>query len=176
MKTNIAPPSALLIYGQNPHNFSKREINLLVNFANHATMAIENAELYRRSDENLERQTRRLVSLIHSLDNGLILEDLSGKIIHINRSACELVGITENDVINTPITRYFEELLKKRNSNDITLDHIRKSLLSSNTDQIIEIDIHTQGRKRIIRINGFNVSNSSNRIIGQGQILRDITQ
>jgi hypothetical protein len=64
LNTQHAPPSALLIFRPDPHEFTDQEITLLSNFANQAAMAIENAALYARSDTRLQAQTRRLEALI----------------------------------------------------------------------------------------------------------------
>ncbi|MGW8249693.1 MAG: cache domain-containing protein, partial [Anaerolineales bacterium] len=73
LKTQHAPPSALLVYRPDAHKYTPQEISLLTNFANHAAMAIENAALYARSDMRLREQTRTLEALIQSLQDGLIL-------------------------------------------------------------------------------------------------------
>ena len=69
-------------------NFVDRQ--LLASFANHVTMAIENATLYTRSDMRLQQQTRRIEALVHSLSDGLILSNLSGKVIYTNPRIEEL--------------------------------------------------------------------------------------
>ena len=66
-----------------PHEFTVNEIQLLSSFANQATMAIENAILFERSDARLQEQTRRLEALVQSMDDGLILNDLNLSLIHI---------------------------------------------------------------------------------------------
>ena len=60
LNTQHAPPTTLLVFHPHPHTFSHNEIQLLSNLANQATMAIENAVLYERSDMRLKEQTRRL--------------------------------------------------------------------------------------------------------------------
>ncbi len=77
LHTQHAPPAALIVFRPDPHVFTHNETQLLVNFANHVTMAIENATLYTRSDMRLQQQTRRIEALVHSLSDGLILSNLS---------------------------------------------------------------------------------------------------
>ena len=79
-------PAALLVYRSEPYTFSEREIRLLTSFANHATMAIENAALFARSDMHLQEQTRRLEALIQSMHDGVVLENSQGQIVYANRS------------------------------------------------------------------------------------------
>src|SRR5690606_20577860 len=79
LKTQHAPPAALIVYRPDPHVLTQRELGLLTSFANHAAMAIENALLYARSDMRLKEQTRRLEALIQPMQEGLGLKELQGR-------------------------------------------------------------------------------------------------
>ncbi len=102
LKTIHAPPSALNVYSPEPQVFNERELNLLTTLANQAAMAIENAELYARSDTRLQEQTRRIEALIQSLEVGLILEDLEGRVLYTNRVVSELSGIAVDEIHRLP--------------------------------------------------------------------------
>ncbi|HEX6302901.1 MAG TPA: cache domain-containing protein, partial [Anaerolineales bacterium] len=110
LNTQHAPPSALLAYRAEPHLFSEREINLLTNFANHAAMAIENAALYARSDMRLQEQTRRLEALIQSLQDGLILENLEGRVLYANRRISELLDLAPEEISGAAVEQLIERL------------------------------------------------------------------
>jgi PAS domain-containing protein len=103
----------LLVYPPDAHVFTAQEIELLTNFANHAAMAIENATLYARSDGRLHEQTRRLEALIQSLQDGLILEDLDGRVLYANRRIGELVYLPCEEIGGAPVTQIIERLLAR---------------------------------------------------------------
>ncbi len=111
LRTQHAPLSALLVYRREPHRFNAQEINLLASFANHAAMAIENAALYAHSDMRLQEQTRRLEALIQSLHDGLVLENLQGRLIYTNRRIEEIAGIRLDESREYSIAHLTERLL-----------------------------------------------------------------
>ena len=76
-------------------------------------MAIENATLFARSDAQLQEQTRRLEALIHSLEDGLLLEDLQGKVLYANRRINELTGLPDHEILGSPVQQLLERILSQ---------------------------------------------------------------
>ncbi len=180
LNTQHAPPSALLVYRRDPHSFSEREIDLLTSFANHAAMAIENATLYARSDTRLQEQTRRLEALIQSLLDGLILEDLQGRVLYANRRLGELVDLSPEEISGNPVSRFFERLLAYSAGADPRQKEKNRELVESalkaSGKRSIEIQIGAPRQTRYLRLQFFDVTDPQGMTIGRGQILRDITQ
>jgi PAS domain S-box-containing protein len=174
LNTHHTPPSALLILRQDPHIFSEQEITLLSNFANHAAMAIENAALYARSDTRLQIQTRRLESLIQSLNDGLILGNLEGRILYANRSICELANLHHEDVIGSTIADFVESLLAFSDDYYKAKESINCAI-DKTGENVAEFSLKHNGEERHIRLRVFNVTDSRNFPIGYGQIFQDIT-
>ena len=174
LKTLYAPPSALLIFRTEPHTFSEREISLLTSFANHAAMAIENAALYARSDMQLQEQTRRLEALIQSLKDGLILENLDGKIVYANRQISILVNRPVEEIVGATVDDVIDLLLA-----DIEVaDQVKRSLHSNENASDLttsEFEIDHRGRKLDLRIQVFRVTDSQGLLIGRGRIFYDVT-
>jgi PAS domain S-box-containing protein len=174
LQTLYAPPSALLIFRPEPHVFSDREISLLINFANHAAMAIENATLYARSDMRLQEQTRRLEALIQSLKDGLILEDLEGKIVYANRRLSQLTRLSGEAIVGAPVDEVVDALLKDTDD----ADEIKKSLRivpATSEPHIAEFEMYHRGRKLNLRIQVFRVTDAFGVLMGRGLIFYDVT-
>ena len=174
LNTQHAPPSALLVFRSEPHEFSEREVTLLSNFANHAAMAIENAVLYARSDTRLQEQTRRLEALIQSMNDGLILGNLDGQIIYANRIISEWTGLHPEDVIGKPLDFFIEKILE----NALDPDKAQKAIHSavkSQGEQHAEISLNYQNKEYQLRFRVFSVTDSNGIPIGYGQIIQDIT-
>jgi len=180
LNTQHAPPSALLVYRPDPHIFTQREINLLTSFANHAAMAIENATLYERSDMRLREQTRRLEALIQSLQDGLILEDLQGRVLYANRRIGELVDLHPDELSGAPVHRLIERLLSQMASTDLEeRERTREAVIAAMRGEgprRVEIAIQSPRQTRYLRMQVFDVTDSDGTPIGRGQIMRDITQ
>jgi PAS domain S-box-containing protein len=174
LRTLYAPPSALLIFRSEPHIFSEREVSLLTNFGNHAAMAIENATLYARSDMRLQEQTRRLEALIQSLKDGLILENLDGKVVYANRRVSKLINLPEEEIVGSSADEILDRLLV-----DVQDARQIKEELRSLPDQlepsITEFEMQHRGRKINLRIQGFRVTDMYGVIIGRGRIFYDVT-
>lgn len=175
LNTSYAPPSALVIYNPEPKEFSEREMDLLTSFANHATMAIENAELYSRSDARLQEQTRRLEALIQSMEDGLLLEDLGGRIIYINRTICDLAGLSADEIRDRSLKELFNIIFSSALHDEETQQAL-KAFLNDPAPQDISIAMKNGSGKRYFRVKGFTVTDSSSVLIGRGQILQDITK
>lgn len=180
LNTKHAPPSVLLVYRPDPHIFSQREINLLENFANHAAMAIENAELYARSDMRLREQTRRLEALVQSLQDGLILEDLKGRVLYVNRRISELVDLPIQDITDAPVERLIERLLSHCvDDSPESLQrsrHYVQAALEGRGKREVELEVIINHQLRYLRLLAFDVTDAHGAPLGRGQILGDITQ
>ncbi len=178
--TQHAPPSALLVYRPDPHYYSDQEIELTCSFANQAAMAIENAALYSMSDAQLRGQTRRLEALIQSLEEGLILEDLDGRIIYANRSISELIDTPIQDIVNTPFNQFIERLVSLSvEPNSEKKDQIRTHIihaLNGKGSREVEFTISLPAQTRYLQMRVFDVTDMHGNLIGHGQLLNDYTQ
>jgi PAS domain S-box-containing protein len=178
LNTKVAPPSVLLVYRPDVHTFSQREISLLSNFANHAAMAIENATLYARSDLQLREQTRRLEALIQSLQDGLVLEDLDGRVLYANRRISELAGLSPQDLVHLPVDKLFERILT-RSINPTERASARSAIqaaINTKSTRPVEFALETNRLTHHYQMQVFSVTDLNGMPIGQGQIISDITR
>ncbi len=174
LNTHYAPPSALLIFMPNPHTFTRREIALLSNFANHAAMAIENAVLYTRSDTRLQEQTRRLEALVQSMHDGLLLENLEGQVVYANRRISELTDLPLSRIIGSQANDLFELILENAVEPESIRDAIQTAI-DSHGQHSAEISLSTREGMLYLRLQVFDVTDTRGMPIGRGQIFHDIT-
>ena len=174
LHTQHAPPAALIVFRPNPYIFPHNEIQLLVNFANHVTMAIENATLYTRSDTRLQQQTRRIEALVHSLSDGLILSNLSGKVIYTNPRIEELANLSLDDMQNATVDSLINGILSRSNDSKTIRQRIDNAMLGAH-EKGVEIPLITEDRRIDLRLQIFDVTDRTGKPIGRGLILRDIT-
>jgi PAS domain S-box-containing protein len=154
--------------------FSAQEFSLLTNFANHAAMAIENATLYSRSDMRLQEQTRRLESIIQSLRDGLILENLDGKIVYANRRVSQLTNISIDELVGEKVEIILDNLLQDVD-NVAEVRECLQSESSSPKHDFAEFVIHHRGRQIDLRVQVFRVTDSHGVLLGRGLIFYDVT-
>ena len=175
LQTLHAPPSALVVYRPDPHIFTESEINLLTNFANHAAMAIENAALYARSDMRLQEQTRRLEALIQSLQDGLILEDLQGRVVYANRRISEIVSLSREDTAEASVDKLIERIISLTEDPQKTRTDLQAVLLKRG-QRSIGIKIQGERSPQYLNLKIFDVTDSQGMLLGRGHILQDITR
>jgi PAS domain S-box-containing protein len=164
----------LLVFHPNAHLFTETEQQLLVSFANHATMAIENAARYSRSDKRLKEQTRRLEALIQSLHEGLILGDLSGNVVYTNRRVSELAELSPADISGASVSNVLSRIISHAHEPEKVRQDLEKAL-EKRLDSSLDIPILLAGREVFLRLHTFDVTDPRGISIGQGIILRDIT-
>src|SRR5215469_8499217 len=107
----------LLVHRSEPHLFNQHEIDLLLTFANYATLAWEHAVLYERSDvrlrevaqenERLYRQAseekQKLEAIMGSMSDGLVLTGIDGTVLYANTGAGAIAGLPSAALEHRPI-------------------------------------------------------------------------
>src|SRR5258707_8112475 len=97
----------LLVHRTESHPFKQKEIDLLLTFANYATLAWEHAVLYERSDERLREVAReneqlyqqaseekqKLEAIMGRMSDGLVLTGSDGLVLYANLGASTIVGL-----------------------------------------------------------------------------------
>jgi len=171
LNTQHAPPTVILVFRPNPHVFTPNEINLLSSFANQATMAIENAILFERSDMRLREQTSRLEALVESMEDGLILSNLLGQVIYANRRVTDIAELLPEDISDIEVERVMKRILNKSVEN--RQDDFKN--LAEGASQKMELSLTHLGRPLQLRLESFDVNDGRNMLIGRGLLLHDIT-
>lgn len=173
LKTRYAPPTVLVVYHSEPHVFTYNEIRLLTTFANHATMAIENALLFERSDMQLAEQTHRLHALMESLDVGILLGDLQDRVIYANRRMAEWLHQPLTTLQNRPLAEILEDLASFSPDPRTSRENIQA--LMQGRSRSGEITYSSDGRKSFIWLETFDVTDDQATSIGRGILVRDAT-
>lgn len=173
LKTKYAPPTVLVVYHSEPHTFTYNEIRLLTTFANHATMAIENAILFERSDMQLEEQTHRLQALMESLDVGILLGNLQDRVIYVNRRMAEWLHQPQSALQNRPLAEILKELTSFSPDPQSSLAEIQA--LVQGHSKSCELTYSADGRESFLWLETFDVTDDQATSIGRGILVRDAT-
>ncbi|HKZ55089.1 MAG TPA: ATP-binding protein [Anaerolineales bacterium] len=83
---------------------TREDVAVMVAMANYASIAIENAQLYNRT----ESERRKLETILTQTENGVIVVDPERRLLLINRSACEAFQV-EQDAVGRLITDVIED-------------------------------------------------------------------
>ena len=92
-----------------PHSFSAEEVRLLSQFGELASLALENARLYRsaqdeiaerrRTEQALRESEERYRSVVTAMGEGIVLIDANGVITDVNATAERIFGRTRADLV-----------------------------------------------------------------------------
>ena len=74
--------------------YDQEHLDLLAAIANHSALAIQNPRLYSSTNKALQRRVLELDSILRSVQDGIILVNLSGDVLTVNRAASELLGMS----------------------------------------------------------------------------------
>ena len=84
----------------NERHFHKEEISLYQSFANQAAVAIDNAmHLKRLHDSEL-----KFKELFNNANDAILVYDLNGAVLEVNKVTCERLGYTKDELLNFPLT------------------------------------------------------------------------
>jgi signal transduction histidine kinase len=178
----------LLVHRTEPHPFDQTEINLLLTFANYATLAWEHAVLYERSDERLRlvanenerlyrqasQEKQKLAAIMGSMNDGLLLTSVEGTILYANQGVTLISDIPCKDLEGQPVKVLFsilQEGAKSSQEGERPLDWAEKK----ETTEFI-LDVKRQQGHQAIHFRWFKVGDETGRTLGRGLLLRDITK
>jgi signal transduction histidine kinase len=179
---------ALLVYRTRPQPYSPEEIELLLTFANFATLAWEHAVLYERSDERLravaaenEQLYRRaiqekqvLAAIMGSMSDGLVLAGEDGMVLYANRGASEIIADPDIAIAGWHIDAV-HATLRGATAHPAAYDQARaRAENGGGKAWLVELPPEQCGR--VIDLRLFDVRGESGEIIGRGMLLRDVTR
>ncbi len=178
----------LLVHRTEPHPFNQNEIDLLLTFANYATLAWEHAVLYERSDERLREiaheneqlyqqaseEKHKLEAIMGSMSDGLVLTGVDGEILYTNVGARIIAGVASDSLERQHISILYQAL----HENAVNPQECEKLLASIESGNTVEpvIEMSRNGRTYSIHLRTFDVGDEAGAAIGRGLLLRDVTR
>lgn len=178
----------LSVHRTQPQPFTEQEIELLLTFANYATLAWEHAVLYERSDERLREVAREneqlyraataekqtLAAIMRSMNDGLILTGDDGRVLYSNPGASAITGMSGMTLEGSHIDRIHEAL--RTLSRDAEAYDRQFSQVRGGERLTWLLETEAGGRYRAISLRLFDVRDETDEIIGHGLLLRDVTR
>jgi PAS domain S-box-containing protein len=104
---------AVLAVGDRAHGepLSSEDMGLLSAVGSHVATALENGRLYRQLQlkaTELQRLQEFNENIVESLDNGLVVEDLSGRVLRWNRALADIYGVSATEAIGHKLDEVFD--------------------------------------------------------------------
>lgn len=171
-----------------PAPFTENEINLLMTFANYATLAWEHAVLYERSDErlreiaeenarlyqqaNAERQT--LSAIMSSMTDGLLLASADGALLYANPGVRALIAMPEEQLRAASVAEVHAALAALAERPETYERELARAQAGNMRQWLLETSRAAGGRVFTVRV--FEVRDDAGAALGQGLLLRDVTR
>ncbi len=177
----------LQVHRTEPHPFNQNEIDLLLTFANYATLAWEHAVLYERSDERLREVARenellyqqaseekqKLEAIMGSMSDGLVLTGTDGTVLYANLGASMIAGLPSLE--RRPISVLYDALYAAATDPRQCEDVLARAKLAAEGAECV-VEIKQNDSRRAIHLRQFDVDDVSGQAIGRGLLLRDVTR
>ncbi len=145
--------------------FIEEDVRLLERMAKNAAAVVASAQMYREVVEEKEE----LEQIIESVYAGLLMVGRNGRIMQINRTAKEMLGLMDVDLNG----RNYEEIIKT----DRVREVLRESIFEdSEVATEIEIEGATGHESRVFQTQSTPVRNEDGATIGAVAIFNDITE
>jgi signal transduction histidine kinase len=178
----------LLVHRTEPQPFSKNEINLLLTFANYATLAWEHAVLYERSDERLREvaaenerlyrltsaEKQRLAAIMASMSDGLVLTGADGRVLFANPGAAALTRMSPDNLMGGTIASIHQALRAVMDDPEIYDRALARAEAGDRPNWLVELG--EGSGHRAIALHLFDVRAEAGQTIGRGLLLRDVTR
>jgi PAS domain S-box-containing protein len=178
----------LLVHRTEPRPFNQNEIDLLLMFANYATLAWDHAVLYERSDERLRevaqenerlyqqasKEKQTLAAIMGSMSDGLVLTGIDGTVLYANVGASTIVGLPIAALEGDSISALYVAL--RTTAVDPAECNQALARAQSANDMEVVVEIRRDGRRRAIHLRLFDVRDEFGLAIGRGLLLRDVTR
>lgn len=155
----------MCVYFDKPHKFTDFEMRLITIAANEAAVAIVNAKIY----DELARERDKTLAIINSLNEGIIMYDIEGRIILMNPRAQEMLLVQAKEVVG--------KILGKET---VSFSIFQKNLYTIGSLSLGEYEAREYSLEgpvgTILEVALVPVQNQSRKKIGSLRILRDITK
>ena len=164
----------LLVHRTEASPFKQNEIDLLLTFANYATLAWEHAILYERSDVRLREEKQKLEAIMGSMSDGLVLTGIDGTVLYANLGASAVAGLPGTALVRHSISVLYNAL-RAAAVDPASCEQVLARVESVEAAEAM-IEIRRSDRRHAIHIRLFDVGDESGQAIGRGLLLRDVTR
>lgn len=150
-----------------------------------SAMEDEVHDLFRKSDATSQARLYTLDAIMHSMNEGLLLEAPDGHIIYANRRFTQFVGLSPNDLLSSIFDeqKAQDALLSLIEDPDVYQQAVHAAETGSGPDVI---EFYVRGyhnpvgqhipMRRAVRLRVFQVRDQAGELIGRGKVFQDVTR
>ena len=150
-----------------------------------SAMEDEVHDLFRKSDATSQARLYTLDAIMHSMNEGLLLEAPNGHIIYANQRFTQFVGLSPNELLSPLFDEHKvqDALLSLIEDPDAYQQAVHAAETGSGPD-VLEFYVHGYHNpvgqhvpvRRAIRLRVFQVRDQADALIGRGKVFQDVTR
>ncbi|MBI4850255.1 MAG: PAS domain S-box protein [Acidobacteria bacterium] len=130
----------------------------------------------KRAEEAIAAEKELLAVTLASINDGVITVDKEGKIILINQSAEQIIGVSQEEAINKPVSKVlklFSETNRKTRRNTVNKALKTGKRFEHTTASIL---VTKDGLERIVAESALPIFDTDSKLVGVVLVFRDITE
>jgi PAS domain S-box-containing protein len=158
----------MALYHRDAYTYDAEQMELLAIFANQATTAIKNAEFY----TSVVQSRSNLNAILQSMTDGVVALDKQNRVIFINQSLFDLLGISPSDDgqwIGRASSALWPQLHR-------IIEEFSKNALQSPPDGITRIAVQLEDPIRTVELAHSAIMDDTGQQIGRLILLNDVTE
>ncbi|MCR4406886.1 MAG: ATP-binding protein [Anaerolineae bacterium] len=175
----------MLLFHPEPNYFTADHLELAKAAANQITVMVKNTELYRLIRNQAERlgnmlrtqraDASRRLAILESITDGVVVTNIEGQVVAVNRSAQKLLGVKEDEVVGQEIRALYRNF--PQDTTDLVIEAVSR-LTSAHTAQSSpsQPEVVLEYDKQIISARFAPILDEESECQGVVTVLRDITR
>lgn len=175
----------MLLFHPEPNYFTEDHQELATAAASQITVMVKNTELYRLIRNQAERlgnmlrtqraDASRRLAILESITDGVVVTNIEGKIVSVNRSAQKLLGVTEEEAVDQDVQSLY------RNFPADATDHLIEAVSRLTTTGAVRqlppyAEVLLEQDKQTISARFAPILDEESECQGVVTVLRDITR
>lgn len=149
-----------------PGGFDDRDLQAVKEFGNLFTLAISRI----REKTKLEDSEQRYRDLVELMQEGLLADDVDGRVTYVNHQFCKMLGISRTDLVGSTLMNL---IIKEDQALYHRQQDLRKEGMVDNYEMVF---LHNDGHKVFTLVSPTPLFNEDGEYIGSFGVVTDITK
>ncbi|MDY7039720.1 MAG: ATP-binding protein, partial [Chloroflexota bacterium] len=175
----------ILLFHPEPNYFTEEHLKLITAAANQITVVVKNTELYRLIRRQAERLGSMLrdqradasqrLAILESITDGVVVIDVEGIVLSVNRSAQQLLGVSEKEAVGQDVQTLYSNLPK--DVTDAVVETVSRLITAFSIQSCppqAEVMLERDGR--VISAHFAPILDEEHECLGIVTVLRDVTR
>jgi PAS domain S-box-containing protein len=175
----------MLLFHREPNYFTDEHLELVTAAVKQITVMVKNTELYRLIRNQAERlgsmlrtqraDASRRLAILESITDGVVVTDVEGEVVAVNRSAQHLLGVTGEAAVNQDVRALYSNF--PADMSDTVVEAVSRLVAAGSTQpRPSQVEILLERDEQVISARFAPILDEGAECQGVVTVLRDITR